>query len=216
MTTQIKFLWVALVAVAILAFGAYQFPQQAAEFGRTGTEFVHGITVDSVSTFTGVTTFTSTLVNTSTTVLNNLIQGGNGFSLTIAAATVITATQFCSVSSIVIPPTAVAAFTITLPSATSTRLTCGATLGSFADQLIDNESSIVVTIATTTGEILGQGVQMQFASTTGPVANATLGGLTATGVAIPATTTLQQRGIYTGTSTTNVKLNILNSFFTRQ
>lgn len=155
-----------------------------------------------------------------TSVFNNLVQSGAGFSLTLSTANgttqFITAAQFCTTASVLIPQTSTTTLRIVLPAATSTLATCGASLGSFADQLIDNESSAAVTIGTTTGETARQGVQMYFASSTNQTTVGSAYPMTSTGIVIPATTTLSQRGQYTGLNVANVTLNILNTWFTRQ
>ena len=213
----------ALIAVVIgLGFKTVESMPKAGTIGAGITNY-SGISITGTPgslDASGTVSFSGTVIDTGTTVLNNVVQSGNGFTLTLSTANgnsqAITAAQFCSAATVLIPITSTTTLTLTLPPATSTVATCGASLGSWASQYIDNESSSVVTIATSTGDIKGQGIQIYLASSTALTAAAGAYPMTSTGLALPATTTLLQTGIYTGTSTTNVILNMLNTFFKRQ
>lgn len=222
-----------LVVLALL-FGAFLFLRPAAPtpgaVNPTGPQhfqmeaFIQGVAAGtrnqfSISNLGNITDTVATAVHTllGTLVVNELIQSGAGFSSTYSTANgttlALTTASFCGVATVLIPITSTTTLTVTLPSATSTQVGCGAPLGSFSTQLIDNESSSAVTFATTTGEVPGQGVRFWIASST-PGTNATPAVFaSASGIVVPASTTVQMMGQYTGTSTTNAILNVFVTFF---
>lgn len=108
----------------------------------------------SIDRLGNLTTSANIVQTAGTTVLNNVVFGSGGYSSTFSTASgnsqTITAAQFCAATSILIPKTSTTTLTLTLPSAASTFTTCGAVAGGWASQLIDNESSFTVTLATST------------------------------------------------------------------
>ncbi len=134
--------------------------------------------------------------------MNNLIFSYPGYSTTTTASATYTAAQFCSGANIDIPVTVTSGITITLPAATSTYLACGSpAFGSGSTQYIVNESSVTVTIATTTGVVQpGTGMRFLIASTT-PGTGTSGQGTLQFPIIIPASTTLMETGVYTSTST---------------
>jgi hypothetical protein len=105
----------------------------------------------------GILELSSSAVNVfaGTTAMNNVIQSSSGYSQTYstAAGTVfnVTPAQFCSAATILVPVSNTTTITVVLPSASTTYATCGATTGSWSNQIFQNDSSFSVTIATSTG-----------------------------------------------------------------
>lgn len=153
--------------------------------------------------FTGAVTFLGNIIQAGantlvavfpgTVILNNLIQSSGGYSNTYTTTAAVTVAQWCAGTSIQIASSTAAAFTLTLPAASSTYATCGAATGSWSDQIIDNESSYNITLATTTG---GNGIRFFDAT-----------GTPATGITYPpfiaASSTVRFTGQYISTSTLN-------------
>lgn len=215
---------VALVAI-VIAVGGYFFPQVQTAFGEIGTRFNNGLYVGPVSATTwsvtaagvmtaiasvttGTATFTGNIIQAGantlvavfpgTVIANNIVQASGGYSQTLTTNTTTTVAQWCAGTAILIASSTAAAFTITLPAASSTFASqgaggCGATVGSWADQIIDNESSYNITLATTTG---GNGIRFFMAT-----------GTPATGATYPpfiaASSTVRFTGQYVSTSTLN-------------
>lgn len=207
--TSEKKLWVALVAVALLAIGAYYFPIQRDKIvaGAIGSATnYYSLVLDSTLTVGGAITQTggsaAVAVFPGTLAAQDIVFSAQGYSTTTTASATFTAAQFCQGSNIDIPVTVTAGITITLPAATSTYLACGSpALGAGSTQYIVNESSNTVTIATTTGVVqAGTGMRFLIASTT-PGTGTSGQGTLQFPIIIPASTTLKEDGIYTSTST---------------
>lgn len=123
---------------------------------------------------------------------------------TITTSRQITPAEFCGTTSILIPQSVVSPITITLPAATSTYVACGAVAGGWSNQYIVNESSVAVTIATSTG---GSGISFFVASST--VYAGTLNAGATFPFVIAASTTVMQNGLYTGSSGLNLYTTVL-------
>ena len=162
-----KIQWVALIAVLIIAIGGYLFPQIPNEVVKTfgnvsstcqgsttcltdlyisdAAQFVNGITVSSTAALN---------ILSGTTVTNEIEQGSAGYSYQFNTATAATSTftagQFCGTTSILVPVGATTSTGIIFPNATTTYVACGVTApGSWETQIVENESSYPMIIATT-------------------------------------------------------------------
>jgi hypothetical protein len=137
-----------------------------------------------------------------TTITNNVVFGSGGysstFSTTVGTSFTVTPAQFCAATSLLVPVGNTTTVTIVLPAASTTFATCGATVGSWSDQLIENDSSFAVTEATTTGQVTN--------SITGlnPAAFFYATGTPATSITYPpkiqASTTAEVTGTFNSTS----------------
>jgi len=154
-----------------------------------------------ISTIGNIVQTAVTAVNTllGTTIFNNVVFSALGYSSTFSTANGntqnVSTTQFCSGTTILIPQSSTSTLTLTLPAASSTYATCGATVGSWAPLIIDNESSKNVVIATSTG---GNGIVFFVASTT--ITNL---GAPAYPPTIMASSSQIQFGLYTSSSALN-------------
>lgn len=179
-----NYIWKGLVIIAlVVGITGLFFPRQADSiFGAVGGKLIEqydpyvrynggintALPFQTTSTIisTGIVTFANLVINTGTTVVNNLVQGGNGYSLTISSASTasqtITAFQFCSTASVLIPQTSTTSITITYPTITGLLAVCQGVAGGWSEQFIDNESSFPVTIATSSA-----GFNLYVASSTG-------------------------------------------------
>lgn len=140
-----------------------------------------------------------------TIVANNVTYGSGGYSQTLSTNTTVTVAQFCAGTAVLIPVGS-PAITITLPAATSTYSTSPGgctTVGGWSNQIIENESSNTVTLATTTGMNNGD---MNFYYATGTPA--------VYPPKILATTTVYLTGIVS-TSTPRVLENVYLTYFNR-
>lgn len=161
-----------------------------------------GITIGGTIVQTGGTS--AIAIFPGTTLLNNTVFGASGYSSTITTSRQITPAEFCGTTSILIPQTVVSPITITLPAATSTFVACGAVAGGWSNQYLVNESSVAVTIATSTG---GSGISFFVASST--LYSGTLNAGSAFPFVIAASTTVMQNGLYTGSSNLNLFTTVL-------
>lgn len=203
-------LGVAVLLMTMFVIGGYFFPRVGRGLaGAIGsaTNF-YSIVLDSGITFGGTLVQTggaaAVAILPGTTVLNNTVYGSAGYSSTITTSRQITPAEFCGTTSILIPQSVVSPITITLPAATSTYVACGAVAGGWSNQYVVNESSVAVTIATSTG---GSGISFFVASST--VYAGTLNAGATFPFVIAASTTVMQNGLYTGSSGLNLYTTVL-------
>lgn len=84
-------------------------------------------------------------------LFGDVVQGANGFSLSMSTSTTITPTQFCSFTSQIASNT-VANVSTTLPAATTTYLACGSpAFGAWSQQIIANESTNTLSLVAGSG-----------------------------------------------------------------
>lgn len=233
----------AIVVIGIIAIAGLFFPRQTMQLaGSVGGKLIEqydpyvrynggtntALPIQTSSNITGtslsgVFSWAGTMVSTATLAVNNFVVSVVGWSLTLSTANgnsqTLGVTAFCGAATTITPITSTTTLTITLPSATSSAAACNGgnavALGSFSTQLITNESSNVLTFATTSGEVKGQGVQFDFASSTVFTNAAASPGypFTSTGLAVPASTTVEMIGQFSGTSTANAILRIHVIYF---
>lgn len=150
---------VSLVLVSVLGLGG-----SVKQFGTAGITDITGLNINTLDGGPGTLTVANGITQTSTSAINillgslgvnNLVQGVSGFAQTLSTSVgtsfSITPAQWCSATQVLIPVSNTTTVTLTLPAASTTFSTCGATAGSWATQIIDNESSFAATIATSTG-----------------------------------------------------------------
>ena len=207
-----KIQWVGLIAVAIIAIGGYFFPKVNASFGSVSTNCANSSTTcltdlllsDALQVTNGITVTATNAVNVlnGTTITNNLVQGSAGYSLTLSTAVntsfTLTPAQFCSGTSVLLPPSNTTTITLTIPAASTTAITCGAAVGSWSQQIIENDSGFALTFATTTGQLQNTITGLQ------PSSFLYATGTPALSITYPpkiqATTTATMMGIFTSTS----------------
>lgn len=136
------------IVVSVWLVGGNQSANQSSPdtqtVGDAGTRFPHGIfTVGNIVQTVGAT------------IVNQFVQADGGYSLTLSTANgtsfTVTPGQWCLGTQALVPVSNTTTITVTFPAASTTFAACGATAGSWSTQIIDNESSFPVTIATSTG-----------------------------------------------------------------
>lgn len=170
---------------------------------------VAGATLTSTATFLGniIQAGATSLVAIfpGTVLENNVVQSYSGYSTTTTASQTIPVASFCTTATVLVPPSVVSPITITLPQASTTYAGCGAAVGGWSTQIIDNESSVAVTLATTTGAFGIQGIKFMYASGTPATA-----GAAAWPPTINASTTMILSGQYSSTTTLNAYITMYN------
>lgn len=195
-----------LVAIVVVSVGFWLVGSQSANNGYGATL---GITAYPHSGLAARFLIISTSTNPSATGIpdgsiyapnslflgNDVIQGSNGWSITTATGTTLTAGQFCSTTSQLISGTT-GTTTTTLPSATSTYALCGSNvkIGAYSTQLIDNESTNTAAFAAGTGTTFR-------CETVGNGTTTVTGGCTQSAVSLTATSTAWATGFWTSSST---------------
>lgn len=171
-------------------------------YNQVTNYFKEGLVVGGASQFSissaGAITTSGNIIQTSgATVVNNLVQGSAGYAQTLSTAVgtsfAITPAQWCTSTSLLVPVSNTTTITITLPAASTTYATCGASVGSWSTQIVENESSFQVTYATSTG---GNGITFFTATSS----SANLG----YPPKVMASTTQMATGLYTSSSALNL------------
>ena len=194
-------LWVALIAVAIIAIGSYFTPKAGPKSGAIlDTSYFDTFQAGASGGF--VDTYTTSLNEFfGISLFQNIVQGVLGYSLTQntavqSATSTITSAQWCGTTSVLIPVGATTTTYELWPNATTTYTACGvAASGSWETQIVENESSFPMIIATSS-----TGWQFLYDATT-----TALG--TKYPVQVPASTTATFIGIPTSSSSWEILLN---------
>ncbi len=166
----------------------------------SGAETVNGIT--NTGGITEVGGPGTVNVFPGTTITNNVVFGSGGysntFSTTVGTSFTVTPQQFCSATSLLIPVGNTTTVTLVLPAASTTFATCGATVGSWSDQIVENDSSFAVTEATSTGQVFNPVLGLQPAAFY--MATGTPAGSLTYPPKIQASTTAEITGLYNSTT----------------
>lgn len=193
--------------VGLLLSGSRAEPSVSGVYNNVTNYFKEGIVAGgggqfSVSSVGAILTSANIVQTAGVTAVNDLVQGSAGYAVTLSTATggtntliganifALTPAQWCVGTSVLIPASNTTTVTLQLPAATTTYAACGATAGSWAHQIIDNESSFTLTYATTTG---GNGIT--FFTATGTTYTLT--------PKVFASTTEDFMGLYTSSSALN-------------